>query len=103
MGRIASDYSDTVYVTSDNSRSESPEEIIHDILRGIEDKRNFIAITDREQAIRLAFRQCKKDDILLLVGKGHENYIVDRDGRRYFSEKEIVLSEAARGSKRKGK
>ncbi len=101
MGRIAAKYSDKVYVTSDNPRTEDPNEIIHDIICGFTKTDNYEVITDRETAIVEAFNECKKDDILLLVGKGHENYIVDKGGRRHFSEKETVLRAAA-GKYKKG-
>ena len=57
-------------------------------------------IPDRREAIENAFLQCEKDDILLLVGKGHENYTVDKSGRRYFSESDTVLHAAQRKLKK---
>ncbi len=101
MGRIAAKYSDKVYVTSDNPRTEEPEAIIRDILVGFTEKDDYTVITDREQAIVRAFYECRKGDILLLVGKGHENYIVDKGGRRRFSEKDIIAGAAA-GKYKKG-
>ena len=95
MGRIASQNSEMVYVTSDNPRTEDPMTIIDDILRGIDKEKNYKVIPDREEAIVNAFSECGRGDILLLVGKGHENYIVDRGGRKHFSEKEIIEKTAA--------
>lgn len=101
MGEIASEYSDFVYVTSDNPRNENPNAIIMDILSGMKDFGNYKILPNREEAIVSAFNECERDDILLLVGKGHEDYIVDKRGRRRFSEKEIVLK-AADGTYKKG-
>ncbi len=101
MGRIAARYSDKVYVTSDNPRTEDPDAIIRDILGGFTKNDNYTVISNREHAIAEAFYECAKDDILLLVGKGHENYIVDKGGRRHFSEKETVATAAA-GKYKKG-
>lgn len=101
MGRIAAQYSDKVYITSDNPRNEDPDRIIEDILKGLNDNDNYTVIPDREEAIVAAFNECRKNDILLLVGKGHEHYIVDKGGRRRFSEKEIV-ERAAAGKYKKG-
>lgn len=102
MGKIAGDCSDKVYVTSDNPRTEDPNAIIRDIVSGFDKKTDFRVITDREAAIVEAFNECGKDDILLLVGKGHESYIVDKGGRRPFSEKEIIMR-AAEGKYKKGR
>ena len=102
MGRIAEKYSDRVFITSDNPRGEDPFAIISDVISGMNDKKNYTVIPDREDAITLAFNECEKGDVLLLVGKGHETYMVDRSGRRSFSETDIVLR-AAQGKLKKGK
>ena len=96
MGRIAAEYSDFVYITSDNSRGEDPYDIISDILEGVKDKNNYKVIIDREEAITDAFFNCKSGDILLLVGKGHEDYEVNKKGRIRFSEREILWKAAER-------
>ncbi len=93
MGRIASELADRVILTSDNSRSELPEAIIADILAGIPDVSCVTVEVDRELAIRSALRALRPGDVLLLAGKGHEEYVIDRSGRRYFSEKRIVEDE----------
>lgn len=100
MGRIAEQYSDLVYITSDNPRGEDPMDIIHDILSDIKKSSSIKVIPDRREAIESAFLQCEKDDILLLVGKGHENYTVDKSGRRYFSEIDTVIRAAQRKLKK---
>ncbi len=89
MGKIASELADTVIITSDNSRTESPIEIIIDILKGIE-KDNFLVIPNRKNAIERAIKEKKQNDIILLLGKGHERYEIDKNGKHYFSEKDIV-------------
>ncbi len=91
MGKIATDGADIAVITSDNPRNEEPENIIADIVCGANTgKKNFVTITDRKEAIEYALSHAKKGDTILLAGKGHENYIDDKNGKRYFSEKEIV-------------
>lgn len=91
MGKIATDGADIALITSDNPRTEEPENIIADIVSGIDaGKTNFVTITDRKEAIEYALSHAKAGDTILLAGKGHENYIDDKNGKRYFSEKEIV-------------
>ncbi len=97
MGNIALSLSDTAVITSDNPRSERPEDIIADIVRALpEDKTNFVTITEREAAIAYAMENARAGDTVLLAGKGHEDYIIDAGGKRYFSEKEIVEKTAER-------
>lgn len=91
MGQIASTYADLVIVTSDNSRSEDPEEIIAQILTGIDPKTAHKVIVDRAQAIHDAVENAQTGDWILLAGKGHEEYELDRAGKKNFSEKEIVM------------
>jgi len=90
MGRIASALADFVIVTSDNSRSESPEEIISAILRGVEREKPHAVIPDRREAIRYAVSQAKQGDILLLCGKGHEKYEIKEDGMHPLDEAETA-------------
>ncbi len=91
MGKIATDGADIALITSDNPRTEEPENIIADIVSGIDaGKNNFVTITDRKEAIEYALSHAKEGDTVLLAGKGHENYIDDKNGKHYFSEKEIV-------------
>ena len=89
MGKIASDLSDVVIVTSDNCRNERKMDIIIDILKGIE-KDDFEVIPNRKEAIKRALSLKKEGDVVVLLGKGHENYEIDSTGKHYFSEKEIV-------------
>ena len=90
MGEIATRLSDIAVITSDNPRSEDPDLIIRDILAGIT-KENFIVEKDREKAIAAAIATAKKGDVILLSGKGHENYILDKNGKHDFCERETAL------------
>ena len=90
MGEIATRISDMVIVTSDNPRSENPDEIIRAILAGIA-KENDITEKDRTKAIAMAIDAAKKGDVILLAGKGHENYIIDKNGKHDFCERETAL------------
>ncbi len=99
MGRIASMYADRVIVTGDNPRTEDPMAIIGDILSGISDKGNVTVIPDRRKAIETAVHTAEKDEIILLLGKGHEEYEIDKNGKHSFSERDILLECAERGAK----
>lgn len=90
MGRVAEEYADFIIVTSDNSRTEEPTKIIHDILTGMQDRKKRRVIVNRRKAIEYAIRTAQDGDIILLVGKGHERYELVNGERRPFDEKEIV-------------
>ncbi|MBQ5883676.1 MAG: UDP-N-acetylmuramoyl-L-alanyl-D-glutamate--2,6-diaminopimelate ligase, partial [Clostridia bacterium] len=91
MGRMATELSDIVIVTTDNPRTEAPEDIIKDILIGtVGSKAEVITITDRSEAIREALKIAKKGDTVLLAGKGHETYQVIGRERIHYDEREIV-------------
>ncbi len=89
MGKIASELSDVAIVTSDNPRTEDPMKIIEDILKGI-DKENYIVVPGRKDAIAEAIKIARKDDVILLAGKGHETYQILNEGKIHFDEREIV-------------
>ncbi len=91
MGAIASRLSDFVIITADNSRSEKTEAIIGDIMTGFDKKCPHKIIADRKEAITFAVENAGKGDIILLCGKGHEEYEIDGSGARPFSEREIVF------------
>lgn len=95
MGRIASELADFSVVTSDNSRSEDPLTIISEICRGM-DADKYVAIPSREEAIDWVIRTAKSGDVILLAGKGHEAYEIDKGGKRPFDEREIVRAAVAR-------
>jgi UDP-N-acetylmuramoyl-L-alanyl-D-glutamate--2,6-diaminopimelate ligase len=90
MGRIAAANSDFCVITSDNSRSEEPGDIIKDIIAGIDIKSAYETVVDRRKAIELAINMAGSGDIILLAGKGHEEYIDEKGGVRRFSEREVV-------------
>lgn len=92
MGEIASRLSDYCILTSDNPRDEDPMRIINDCLPGLtQHKTPYKIFVNRYDAIEWALDFCKNDDVLLLAGKGHEDYQVLDYGTIYFDEKEIVL------------
>ena len=95
MAAVAVKLSDKVILTSDNPRNEDPEEIIRQMKAGIaeEDKYKVLSITNRGEAIRTAVALAKRGDIILLAGKGHENYQEINGVKNHFDDKE-VLSEA---------
>lgn len=91
MGEIASELSDYLIVTSDNPRSENPQEIIKDILKGCKSAEITVeTIENRRKAIERALAIGEKDDIILLAGKGHETYQILGDKKIHFDEREIV-------------
>lgn len=90
MGRVASSLADICIVTADNSRSEKTAEIIKDILKGIDKERPYKVIENRSEAIEYGVNLAQENDIILLAGKGHEDYEIDAFGKRYFNEKEIA-------------
>lgn len=93
MGNIASRLADIAVITSDNPRTEEPLAIMNDIIGGISsENKDYIAIVDRKEAIEYALSHAQKGDTILLAGKGHETYIDDKNGKHYFSEKDIVAN-----------
>ncbi len=92
MAQIASRLSDFVIVTNDNSRGERPEDIINDILKGIDKEKEFAVIPDRKTAIEYAVENARRGDIVILAGKGHERYEIDSSGRHPFDERRIAIS-----------
>ncbi len=89
MGRIAAELSDTVIVTSDNPRTEDPVAIVDDIKKGIK-KGEYIVEPDRKRAIEEAVRIAGPDDVVLIAGKGHEEYQEIAGVRYPFSDREVL-------------
>ncbi|MCB9206948.1 MAG: UDP-N-acetylmuramoyl-L-alanyl-D-glutamate--2,6-diaminopimelate ligase [Ignavibacteriales bacterium] len=89
MGKIAEELSDFVYVTSDNPRTEDPFQIIQEIENGMLEK-NHSVIEDREKAIQKAIKDSEENAVILIAGKGHENYQEINGVRNYFSDKETA-------------
>ncbi len=91
MGRVATDLSDVAVITTDNPRTEDPEEIIKDILLGtVGSKAEIVVVADRTEAIKKAMEIAVAGDTILLAGKGHETYQVIGKERIHYDEREIV-------------
>jgi len=90
MAEIAEKYSDKVIVTEDNSRTEELSNIINDILDGFSTPLSRSVITSRKSAIKNAILSSQSGDIILILGKGHERYSIDKSGYHTFDEREIV-------------
>ncbi|MEM1135102.1 MAG: UDP-N-acetylmuramoyl-L-alanyl-D-glutamate--2,6-diaminopimelate ligase [Bacteroidota bacterium] len=92
MAAIAAKLSDKVILTSDNPRTEDPEQIIKDMQQGLNtgDSNKTLAITERKEAIKTACMLASKGDIILVAGKGHENYQEINGVRHHFDDKEIL-------------
>lgn len=92
MAQEAVKQSDRVIITSDNPRSEDPEDIINDMLEGLDAKqmRKVITIVDRREAIRTACMMAQKGDVVLIAGKGHEDYQEIQGVKHHFDDKEVV-------------
>lgn len=92
MAKEAAKASDKVIITSDNPRFEEPQDIINDMLAGLdpEDKKKTISIVDRKEAIRTACMLAEKGDVILVAGKGHENYQDIKGVKHHFDDKEVL-------------
>lgn len=92
MGRIAERLADLVVITSDNPRTEDPQQIITDIISGIQrfDSARMVVDADRRQAIHAAIDMAKADDIIVVAGKGHEDYQILGDRTIHFDDREVV-------------
>ena len=91
MGEISGKIADFTVITSDNPRTEEPEEIISQIEAGMKKaKGNYICITDRKEAIKYALLMADKQDVVVLAGKGHEKYIEINGKKIDFDERKIV-------------
>ena len=90
MGKIASEYSDFVILTSDNPRFEDEMTIINEIKVGIKNKIKYKIIVNRKEAIHYACDNCDNDEIILLAGKGHEKYQIINDSFFDFNERKIL-------------
>jgi UDP-N-acetylmuramoyl-L-alanyl-D-glutamate--2,6-diaminopimelate ligase len=94
MAREAVGASNKVIFTSDNPRNEEPMDILNDMLAGLndEEKRGTLTIPDREQAIKTACMLAQKGDVVLIAGKGHEDYQIIKGVKHHFDDKEVVRS-----------
>ena len=89
MGKIGTDLSDYAIITSDNPRTEDPNAILDDIVKGIE-KDNYEVIENRKEAIKRAIEIAQKGDVIVIAGKGHEDYQILKTGKIHFDEREVV-------------
>lgn len=92
MGEIGARLSDIAIITSDNPRTEDPNKIIDMILAGIPDKTNCLVEENRRKAIRMAMELARKDDIIVLCGKGHETYQIIGTEKTHLDEREEVAA-----------
>ena len=106
MGKIGREISDILIVTSDNPRTESPEEIIDQIEKGVSeagcDEKPYFKLTNRRDAIRRAIEIGMEGDTVIIAGKGHENYQVIGEKKLPFDDKEearIAMEEKGRAGK----
>lgn len=91
MAELAERLSDILILTSDNPRTEEPMEIINQMKQGLQKDDNYYCLVDRHEAIRLGCSLAKKGDIVLVAGKGHENYQEINHVKHHFDDKEEVL------------
>ena len=93
MAHEAARLSDRLIITSDNPRNEDPMSIINDMLAGLteDEKRRTVSIPDRREAIAAACRDARKGDVVLVAGKGHENYQEIMGVKHHFDDKEVLL------------
>ena len=94
MAQEAAAQSDTLVLTSDNPRTEDPQSILDDMVKGLSKDRleDTIVIVDRRQAIKTACKLAKNGDIVLVAGKGHENYQIVGKEKHHFDDKEEVIA-----------
>jgi len=90
MGRVAATLAKKVYITSDNPRHEDPDAIVNDILEGIEDKENVVVELNRKKAIEMALDDQEGDEVVVILGKGDENYQIIYDEQLPFDDREVV-------------
>ena len=92
MAQIAKQGSDQLILTSDNPRDEEPADILRDMAAGLteEELRQTLIIEDRESAIKTACILAQKDDVILIAGKGHEDYQIIKGVKHHFDDHEVV-------------
>lgn len=94
MGKVAASYSDLVFVTSDNPRTEDPASIIQDIVAGLVedgvDRSHYMVVQDRAEAIEQAVREARAGDIVAILGKGHEDYQIIGNDKIHFDDREVA-------------
>ena len=88
MGKIAAELADLAVVTSDNPRTENPQQILDDIVTGIPDNTEFVVVADRAKAIARAISDAQPGDGVLIAGKGHEDYQILGTEKVHFDDRE---------------
>jgi UDP-N-acetylmuramoyl-L-alanyl-D-glutamate--2,6-diaminopimelate ligase len=98
MAKVAEQLADFIVVTSDNPRTEQPDDIIKEIVAGFEspDSENIKIEPDRKKAIHLALKTASKNDIVLIAGKGHETYQIIGNKKSDFSDKKVAAEYLAK-------
>ena len=94
MGGLALELADNIVVTSDNPRSEDPEKILDDICVAFKDvpvQKSLTRIADRKEAIEFALKNAEAEDVILIAGKGHENYQILKNETIHFDDREVVI------------
>jgi UDP-N-acetylmuramoyl-L-alanyl-D-glutamate--2,6-diaminopimelate ligase len=91
MAKVSEEFADKIIVTSDNPRTENPDLIITDILDGFENLDSVKSITNRKEAIERAITEASENEIILIAGKGHENYQEVNGKRHHFDDREVAL------------
>lgn len=96
MANVATSQADKAILTSDNPRSENPEDILHDMEKGVQPQnfKKYLKITDRREAIKTAFKLAEKGDIILIAGKGHETYQEIQGVKYPFDDMQIAVETA---------
>ena len=92
MAKEAAMRSDKLILTSDNPRDEEPTDILHDMEAGLDDeaRRKILSIVDRREAIRTATMLAQQGDVILIAGKGHEDYQEIKGVKHHFDDREVV-------------
>ena len=94
MGRIAAEFGDTIFVTSDNPRTENPNQIVKDVevgvKEGLREGSTYEVVVDRKEAIKKAVRSARTGDIVIIAGKGHEDYQILKDRTIHFDDREVA-------------
>ena len=91
MGEVSSRLSDLSVITSDNPRDEEPMAIIEDILTGMRKADGaYVTIPDRKEAVRYALSHAEKGDIVVIAGKGHEDYQIIKGVKYHMDDRELV-------------
>jgi len=95
MGQVAGNLADVAIITNDNPRSEDPQQIAREIISGFQNQ-NFRLILDREEALDQAVHLAQTNDVVLVAGKGHEDYQIFKDKKVHFDDREALRKILAR-------